>query len=158
MLQSSYDSTYVANAEEATSFEVASSVKSVRRCPTLPHPHECSTIGAGGLSFRVRDGTGRFPTAIAAETLWKAHTRFRFYQDLRGSLKWVMREPHSGREQKFCICYRPLVPVSSTRYRASTSGLSTPCSIGGLRHKVTGNLILKLASRLDAFSGYPFRT
>ena len=36
-----------------------------RRCPTLPHPPECSTIGAGGLSFRVRNETGRFPTAIA---------------------------------------------------------------------------------------------
>ena len=34
-----------------------------RRRPTLPHPDECSTIGAGGLSFRVRDGTGRSPSA-----------------------------------------------------------------------------------------------
>src|SRR5690242_19483498 len=34
-----------------------------RRRPTLPHPTECSTIGAGGLSFRVRDGTGRSPSA-----------------------------------------------------------------------------------------------
>ena len=34
-----------------------------RRRPTLPHPPECSTIGAGGLSFRVRNGTGRDPTA-----------------------------------------------------------------------------------------------
>ena len=34
-----------------------------RRRPTLPHPGECSTIGAGGLSFRVRDGTGRSPSA-----------------------------------------------------------------------------------------------
>ena len=41
----------------------------VRRCPTLPHPGGCSTIGAVGLSFRVRDGTGRFPHAVAAVTL-----------------------------------------------------------------------------------------
>lgn len=34
-----------------------------RQRPTLPHPPECSTIGAGGLSFRVRNGTGRDPTA-----------------------------------------------------------------------------------------------
>ena len=40
-----------------------------RRCPTLPHPGECSTIGAVGLSFRVRDGTGCFPFAMAAVTL-----------------------------------------------------------------------------------------
>ena len=37
------------------------SVEEVRRCPTLPHPTECSTIGAEGLSFRVRNVTGRFP-------------------------------------------------------------------------------------------------
>ena len=38
------------------------------RCPTLPHPGECSTIGAGRLSFRVRNGTGRFPTAMTTTT------------------------------------------------------------------------------------------
>ena len=32
-----------------------------------------SIIGAGRLSFRVRDGTGRFPAAMAAVTLF---TRF----------------------------------------------------------------------------------
>ena len=38
-----------------------------RRCPTLPHTAVCSTIGAGGLSFRVRDGSGRFPAAVATD-------------------------------------------------------------------------------------------
>jgi hypothetical protein len=42
----------------------------VRRRPTLPHRHQCSTIGACGLSFRVRNGSGRFPTAMATVTLW----------------------------------------------------------------------------------------
>ena len=36
-----------------------------------------SIIGAGRLSFRVRDGTGRFPAAMAAVTLftlfWASH-------------------------------------------------------------------------------------
>ena len=41
----------------------------VRRCPTLPHPPGCSTISAVGLSFRVRNGTGRFPHAMTAVTL-----------------------------------------------------------------------------------------
>ena len=41
----------------------------VRRRPTLPHSSGCSTIGAVGLSFRVRDGTGRFPHAVTAVTL-----------------------------------------------------------------------------------------
>jgi hypothetical protein len=43
--------------------------KNVRRRPTLPPSHPSSTIGAERLSFRVRNGTGRFPLAMAAETL-----------------------------------------------------------------------------------------
>ena len=42
----------------------------VRRCPTFP-PGLGSIIGAGRLSFRVRDGSGRFPAAMAAVTLCK---------------------------------------------------------------------------------------
>ncbi len=45
------------------------SPKEVRRCPTLPQGPPCSTIGAESLSFRVRNVTGRFPLAMAAETL-----------------------------------------------------------------------------------------
>lgn len=33
----------------------------LRWCPTLPHPPRCSTIGAVGLSFRVRNGYRAFP-------------------------------------------------------------------------------------------------
>ena len=50
-----------------------------------------------------------------------------------------------------------LVTVSSTHYCASTSVLSTSCSLRGLR-LATGDLILRGASRLDAFSVYPVRT
>src|SRR3954463_2765762 len=46
----------------------------VRRRPTLPHRSQCSTIGAEGLSFRVRNGTGRFPFAMTAVTLERSHT------------------------------------------------------------------------------------
>ena len=41
-----------------------------RRCPTLPRGLPRSTIGAGGLNFRVRNGSGCFPFAVAAATLW----------------------------------------------------------------------------------------
>src|SRR4051794_12531448 len=51
--------------------------KYVRRRPTLPQPLGCSTIGAEGLNFRVRDGTGCFPFAMAAVTL-ADHTLPRF--------------------------------------------------------------------------------
>ena len=41
----------------------------VRRRSTLPQGPPCSTIDAERLSFRVRNGTGRFPLAMATETL-----------------------------------------------------------------------------------------
>ena len=41
----------------------------VRRRPTLPPRLQGSTIGAVGLSFRVRNGTGRFPHAKTTVTL-----------------------------------------------------------------------------------------
>ena len=63
----------------------------VRRRPTLPRSGPRSTIGAEGLSFRVRDETGRFPFAMAAETLW----RYRPVCPLGRST--VSRELHSGR-------------------------------------------------------------
>ena len=46
----------------------ASRQQFVRRRPTLPHRSQCSTIGAEGLSFRVRNGAGRFPFAMTAVT------------------------------------------------------------------------------------------
>jgi len=45
-----------------------------------------------------------------------------------------------------------LVPVSCTHCCASTPGLSTWSSSTALQ----GELVLRLVSRLDAFSGYPF--
>lgn len=72
-------------------------------------------------------------------------------------------EPGSGRGVQVCLCgvlvVGVLVPVSSAHYCVSTSGLSTHWSGGCLHNQVVvGNVILKQASRLDAFSGYPFRT
>ena len=41
----------------------------LRRCATLPCPLGHSTIAVPGLSFRVRNGTGRLPWAMAAANL-----------------------------------------------------------------------------------------
>ena len=60
----------------------------------------------------------------------------------------VMVKPHGS-----------LVSVSSMRCRTSTPDLSTLSSSTSLQVAcATGYLILEWASRLDAFSGYPFRT
>ena len=75
----------------------------------------------------------------------------------------VVREPHSGRVQ-CVVCGVSCWPISTGQLHeslvlASTSGLSTQWSgWGPLTRIVYGNLILKRASRLDAFSGYPIRT
>src|SRR5215475_1928274 len=61
-----------------------------RRCPTLPRGLPRSTIGAGGLNFRVRDGTGCFPFAVAAGNGMGLSGR------PRGG-RAVSRELHSGR-------------------------------------------------------------
>ena len=46
-----------------------------RRRPTLPGGSPPSTIGAGGLHFRVRNGNGCFPAAIATGNLWNCQRR-----------------------------------------------------------------------------------
>ena len=135
-----------------------------RRRPTLPRSLPRSTIGAEGLSFRVRDGTGRFPLRYGR----------------RNSMEICVAPDHTHRAPGWgvvCVvgvarisgtaqwtrsmCGQVLgllVPVSCTGYPASTSGLSTRWSTGGLNPHGVGDLILKQASRLDAFSGYPCRT
>jgi hypothetical protein len=99
--------------------------KNVPQRPTLPHPGECSTIGAERLSFRVRNGTGRFPLAMAAETLWRYSFGF----------PTVSREPHSGRvAMKIKSSYRSISTgqLQESLVLSSTSGLSTQCSAGDL--------------------------
>ena len=71
----------------------------------------------------------------------------------------VSRELHSGRET---LCNRQalglLVSVSSMHYCTSTSDLSPSDLLGALPGYPVGAIILERASRLDAFSGYHFRT
>ena len=81
----------------------------VRRRPTLPPRLQGSTIGAVGLSFRVRNGTGRFPYAKTTVTLSRTATPATLTHvnppPLTGGGSHVVcagvvpvtREPHSGR-------------------------------------------------------------
>ena len=39
----------------------------IGQLPTLPHTRACSTIGAEGLNFRVRDGNGWVPFATVTQ-------------------------------------------------------------------------------------------
>ena len=170
-----------------------------RWCPTLPHPGGCSTIGAVRLSFRVRDGAGRFPVAVTTETtvgsavpsrvadsvVWLPFVTAHPGVDgwwLRG---WVGCGPYSGRFALTVLPHVPFAPLPAVLAAGgwvgvggcclcrpiSTSQLPTvtglpllayqPSSLLGAYQDTEvscGDLILKMVSRLDAFSGYPSRT
>jgi hypothetical protein len=85
--------------------------KMSRRRPTLPPRYRDSTIGAGGLNFRVRNGTGCSPSAIATETValeqpvspFPASPAAREIREDASPGSLVRRagpEPNSEREQK----------------------------------------------------------
>ena len=132
-----------------------------------------------GLSFRVRYGTGRFPHAMTAVTITK-HTN----QTLVTCYSVLVIKSHIFFGSRLLsrnrivnansieiissniviLCVESHRPISTGQLHkslvlASTSCLSTQWSSWGpLTLKVHGNLISKQASRLDAFSGYPFPT
>ena len=161
-------------------------------CPALPYPGGCSTIGAGGLSFRVRYGAGRGSPAMTTRTglvgacpraptlgvvsRWCACPVFcSRVSRVRGCAPvWcgpacvvgVGRGPYSGRPpppggwsvaRSVCLacvcCVGLLVPVSSTGHPASTPGLSTRSSTGGLPHHPRGVVV----RRPGLGDGFPLR-
>ena len=142
-----------ANEIEGDPGGVALDRRIVRRRPTLPQPRDCSTIGAERLNFRVRYGTGCFPFAMAAVTLWTNYPLVCGVKPVVGLLVgiWLVDAcksvlvccPHPGTHGHtqpacgWCVvvwvgqALGLLVPVgwASLLY---TSGLSTHCSGGGL--------------------------
>src|SRR5699024_9138235 len=111
-----------------------------------------STIGAIELSFRVRNGTGRFLDAMTAVTR-------RDHQPTNTTPGMVSRDCFSRTTQWtrthqqtiiVLLSHQPLVPVSSTHYCASTSGLSTQSFLGGLSSHMGAWI-----SHLEA--GFPIR-
>src|SRR5436309_7304046 len=137
--------------------------KCVRRRPTLPRSGPRSTIGAERLSFRVRDGTGRFPLAMVAETLWSSGPHRRRLLDAgartSGTAQWTLALGERSEDRSRSVCMWQvlglLVPVSCTRYRASTSGLSTrwssrgPYSIKDGRSHLEASFPLRCFQRLS---------
>src|SRR5581483_2833517 len=115
------------------------SCKVFRRRPTLPPGRPGSTIGAGGLNFRVRDGTGCFPSAMAPETA------------LPGSGTDSEREQEPSPR-----------PISTGRLNTLPCVHLRPINLvvceGPYLVDPVGDLILGRASHLDAFSAYLCRT
>lgn len=61
----------------------------LRRCPTLPHPPRCSTIGAVGLSFRVRNGCRAFPPRLDRRKLVNRIYVFHVPPGVGGGVGWL---------------------------------------------------------------------
>ena len=108
-------------------------------------------------------GSGRLVMGVFAHSLRSRLVRLATFEHL----------PRNAATQPRCHCqnietgmegfsrnktHGLLVLVSSTPHRASTSSLSTRSSTSALQDLRQGELILRQASRLDAFSGYPFHT
>ena len=93
--------------------------KDVRRRPTLPRGPPRSTIGADRLSFRVRNGAGRFPVAMAAETLWRCQP---VPDRISGTAQWT--------QARVVASYRLISTgqLHESLVLTSTSGLSTQCA------------------------------
>jgi hypothetical protein len=128
----------------------------IRRRPTLPGRIHPSTIGAGRLNFRVRNGNGCDPVAIATEICCRR--RSSSGERAAGTRGVSPRELHSEHERARDPSPRPI----------STGQLNTlPCvhfrpinvvvSHGPYPVNPVAGLIFERASHLDAFSGYPFR-
>jgi hypothetical protein len=135
----------------------------VRRRPTLPRSGPRSTIGAERLSFRVRDGTGRFPLAMVAETLLRCLARTAGHAPnertsgdrTSGTAQWTRaRQPKLAR---FVASPRPISTgqLHASLVRTSTSSLSTrwssrgPYSIKDGRSHLEASFPLRCFQRLS---------
>ena len=127
---------------------------------TLPHRLQCSTIRARGLNDRVRDGTGWTPTALTTNTthLSSVFTNCCCLTTTFSANKHLLaaRAPtppyHRGKPSTISIA--PLHTL--LRFHARPIKLvvcQRSYSLLGM-----GSLILRWASHLDAFSGYPLRS
>ena len=84
------------------------------RFPTLPHPLGCSTIGAAGLSFQVRNVAGRFPGAVTTTRLCRPSPPFCWPAVWRGILAAVWRPgPPCGGVGGGLVVVRIVVAASS---------------------------------------------
>ena len=127
----------------------ATSTRIVRRCPTLPQGPPCSTIGAKTLSFRVRNVTGRFHLAITTETLLTYQHTTTTTMVAASSRLQAKNHTMDANTKSSNQIIGVLVPVSSTHYCASTSGLSTQSS--------TGHLSPKMGRKSHLEAGFPLR-
>ena len=114
-----------------------------------PAGYSGGPVGAGGLNFRVRNGNGCDPSAIATEICCHSGGAERrpLPEDSIASTNIIVNpspRPISTGRLHTLPCFH-LRPINVVVYH------------GPYQVYPVGNLILERASRLDAFSAYPFR-
>ena len=114
-------------------------------------PH--TIIGAERFHYRVRDGIGWFPLAIATKQ----------NRQSRESLCSLSSMPHRDSEIAWVLYGQASRAISTGQLHALLRFHTRPINLvvfegpSGIS-RIQGDLILGEASRLDAFSGYPVRT
>jgi hypothetical protein len=130
-------------------------IKKARRRPTLPGGYPPSTIGAGGLHFRVRNGNGCYPAAMATGNLV-----FFSCQTWHNHVPEELQSEHEHTNNRTRRIPSPR-PISTGRLNTLPCLHLRPINLvvyqGPYPVNPVGDLISRQASRLDAFSAYPFR-
>ena len=104
-------------------------VRVMRRRATLPHPVECSTIAVPGLSFRVRNGTGRLTWAMTAANL------LLYGQTPRSAGLVAAWEPDRGRDALIRLVFIPCsLPYGMVcrRMMRSPNGSGNECCLSSV--------------------------
>ena len=124
----------------------------IRRRPTLPGTIVPSTIGAGGLNFRVRNGNGCDPSAMATEICCQSEVRQHLARPSRTSQRARTKSKRKNPSPR---------PISTGQLNVLPRVHFRPINVvvyhGPYQVDPVGRFISKEASHLDAFSGYPFR-
>ena len=132
-----------------------------RQRPTLPLRLQSSTIGAGGLNFRVRDGTGCSPSAMATETAC-LDRRLPSEGSKPIETEARMRPEQSSEHDSERERESSPRPISTGQLHTLPCFHFPPINLvvceGPYLVEPVGDLISRRASHLDAFSAYPFRT
>ena len=125
--------------------------------PSLPGPCGPSTLGAGGLNRRVRDGYGCVPSPIATRP-----DRRQFHY---ASLRVVPCLPFFNlpRNTEYFLFVRRISPrpIRIRPLHLSLGFHAGPINLVFYKGSYllrAGHVISRGASRLDAFSAYPFPT
>ena len=117
----------------------------------MGRPH--TIIGAERFHYRVRDGIGWFPLAIATKQKNQSGESRRSLSDTS----------HRGPETAWVLYGQASRAISTGQLHALLRFHTRPINLvvfegpSGIS-RIQGDLILGEASRLDAFSGYPVRT